>query len=112
MPEPVYFSQSVRINTIDIPILFGYKLLDLKLLNVRTFAGPNFRFDAGSSIPDFTTDGFRNAALGFQAGVGADVLMLTFDIRYNYTGNLFNAGTPFGDISRNEIIFTLGWKIL
>lgn len=40
----------VIINTVDIPFLIGYKLLDLKLINLCVFAGPKHRFDAGSSL--------------------------------------------------------------
>ena len=34
------FDKSVKISTVDVPLLLGYKVLDLKLANVRVFAGP------------------------------------------------------------------------
>src|ERR1035437_6638078 len=40
----------VNISTVDVPLLLGYKILDLKILNVRAFAGPKLRFDAGSTL--------------------------------------------------------------
>ena len=44
----------VNFSTIDVPVLIGYKIVDLKLLNVRAFAGPKFRMNAGSTL-DFKT---------------------------------------------------------
>ena len=128
-PELPAFDNLVKIRTIDMPILVGYKLLDFKLINVRTFIGPKFRFNAGSKItPSYATDrlaidaggpvtNLKDAALGLEAGVGVDVLMLTFDVRYNYTGNLYettwsSTGNALKGISSSGLILTLGWKIL
>ena len=36
----VTFSQSVTLTTVDIPMLLGYKLIDLKLLRFRIWGGP------------------------------------------------------------------------
>ncbi len=40
MAETVAFNQSVTVTTIDIPMLLGYKLIDLKLIRFRIWGGP------------------------------------------------------------------------
>ncbi|HZK68565.1 MAG TPA: outer membrane beta-barrel protein, partial [Paludibacter sp.] len=44
------FDKNVTVSTLDVPLLLGYKLLDLKVMNLRVFAGPKLRFNAGSSL--------------------------------------------------------------
>lgn len=113
-----------KMRAIDIPILAGYKILDLKLINLRAFAGPKFRLDAGSSLKlkelDFDLDDLKDAKksakVGLEAGIGLDALMFTFDIRYNLVGNLAeatwkDAGSTIKGIPSSTFLFTLGWKI-
>src|ERR1035437_5347295 len=59
------FEKNVKVSTVDVPLLLGYKVLDLKLVNLRVFAGPKLRFNAGSTL-DFnnvTGGGFNTADL-------------------------------------------------
>lgn len=114
----------LKIRAIDMPIFLGYKLLDSKSANVRAFAGPKLRFNAGSSLnylDNFSSDklaaDFRNAVLGFQVGVGIDLFMFTFDIRYSYIGNLHettlnSTKNSLQGIPPSGLVLTLGWKIL
>ncbi|HOK36234.1 MAG TPA: porin family protein, partial [Paludibacteraceae bacterium] len=53
------YDKKVTMSMIDIPVLLGYKLLDLKLANVRVFIGPKFRFNAGSKfkVENFNSTG-------------------------------------------------------
>jgi hypothetical protein len=117
------FNNLVKIKTIDVPVLLGYKLLDAKAVNLRAFVGPKFRFNTGLSdkIKDETVDGivtdFKKAVLGFETGVGIDVFMFTLDVRYSYSGNLYetkwkDAKGIFEGISTSGLILTLGWKFL
>lgn len=117
-----------KMRAIDVPVLAGYKILDFKLVNLRVFAGPKFRFDAGSSLNlnsiiegDITEDDLKHdvksAKVGLEAGLGLDALMFTFDVRYNLIGNLSeaswqDAGNAIKGIPSSTILFTLGWKIL
>ena len=82
------FDKNVSISTVDVPLLLGYKVLDLKLANVRVFAGPKLRFNSGSTLDysNVTGGGFNTtdlqkdvkaAQLGLEAGFGVDVLMLS-----------------------------------
>lgn len=123
----VEFDNVFKTRAIDVPILLGYKVLDLKLMNLRVFAGPKFRFDAGSSLDfkNFSTSintseidkDIKTAKVGLETGLGVDFLMFTFDVRYNLIGNLQEASwedtkNSFKSLPSSNIIFTLGWKIL
>ena len=112
----------ININTIDVPLLLGYKILDLKILNLRAFAGPKLRFDAGSSL-DFlhpsnstfninsVTSDAKKAQLGLDMGVGVDLFMLTLDVRYNIIGNMYDAKLSDFNLPSNTFVISLGWKI-
>ena len=120
------FDKRVKISTLEVPLLLGYKILDLKLVNVRAFAGPKLSFNAGSSL-DYNVivanngtfdkknliSDIKAAQLGLEAGVGVDVLMFTLDARYNLIGDMYH--TKMNDItldkmSANTFVISLGWK--
>lgn len=80
-------TSDVKMQTIQIPILLGIKVLDLKIASLRAFTGPAASFvtngslkKLGSQIKDNFTS--NNMAWDWQLGAGVDVLMFTFDIRY------------------------------
>jgi len=119
------FDKNVKVSTVDVPLLLGYKVLDLKLVNLRVFAGPKLRFNAGSTL-DFNnvTGGNFNTAdlqrdvkaaqLGLEAGFGVDVLMLSLDFRYQVINDMYQ--TKLKDVTidklpANTFVISLGWKI-
>jgi hypothetical protein len=119
------FNKNVTVSTLDVPLLLGYKLVDLKLMNLRVFAGPKLRFNAGSSLDynvitaggSVTADQLKSdikaAQLGLEAGVGVDVLMFTLDARYNLIGDMYH--TKLNDLTidkipANTFVISLGWK--
>lgn len=122
----VTYDKLVTISTVDIPILVGYKIVDTKPFNLRAFAGPKLRFNAGSSLdfqnisnsngsttmPNLQKD-VKAAQLGLEGGVGIDVLMFTLDARYNLIGDMYQ--TKITDINIDKIpvstfVISLGWK--
>jgi len=119
------FDKSVKISTVDVPLLLGYKVLDLKLVNLRVFAGPKLRFNAGSTL-DFNnvTGGNFNTAdlqrdvkaaqLGLEAGFGVDVLMLSLDFRYQVINDMYQTklkDVTVDNLPANTFVISLGWKI-
>lgn len=118
------FSKSVTLSTVDIPLLIGYKLLDLKVVNARVFAGPKLRFNAGSQLTNTAISGAltqtqmeveaKAAQLGLEAGFGVDVLMFTLDARYNLIGDLYktkiNAST-LENAPVSTFVISLGYKL-
>ena len=120
------FDKNVTVSTVDVPLLLGYKVLDLKVANLRVFAGPKLRFNAGSTL-DYSTvrdgNGFNTtdlkrdvkaAQLGMEAGFGVDILMLALDFRYQVINDMYQ--TKLKDVSidkipANTFVISLGWKI-
>lgn len=122
----VSFNKLVNVSTLDVPLLLGYKLLDLKIVNLRVFAGPKLRFNAGSSLSysNLSTGGsvtqdqlvkdIKAAQVGLEAGVGVDVLMFTLDARYNLIGDMYQtklSSLTIDNIPANTFVISLGWKL-
>lgn len=104
----------VRLKTLDIPVLLGFKLVDAKVANLRMMGGPVFSNTIGErsqalqriSEKDFS---FNKNNVGYQVGLGFDVATFTVDVRYE--SSLTNISSEFG--SRPEIFqISLGFKIL
>jgi hypothetical protein len=122
----VTFNKHVTVSTLDVPLLLGYKLLDLKkFANIRVFAGPKLRFNAGSSL-DYnvlTTGGsvteasltkdIKAAQLGLEGGVGVDILMFTLDARINLIGDMYQTklnSKAIDNLRDNTFVISLGYK--
>jgi hypothetical protein len=118
----ITFDSIADIKTIDIPLILGLKVLDLKLANLRVFAGPKLRFNAGSTpsinndegqldIDNFTAE-VKKANLGMEIGAGIDILMFALDLRYNLISNMYETkmeNVKFDPAS--TFVITLGWKL-
>ena len=120
----VTYNKHVNISNIDVPLLLGLKFLDLKVINLRVFAGPKLRFNAGSTL-DFTTPSgesfntvnlqkdIKGAQMGLVTGVGVDFLMLTLDLRCNVIKDMYQTklnSVSLDDIRGNTFEVSLGWK--
>jgi hypothetical protein len=98
----------------------------LKIVNLRVFAGPKLRFNAGSSLAfENVTSGstfdtkslvsdIKKAQVGLEVGAGVDVLMFALDARYNLIGDMYT--TKVKDLSlqnlpSNTFVISLGWKL-
>ena len=92
--------RSQKFNKLDIPVLLG-----VKLGPVRLMAGPaaSVMLSSTSDLWDNAENLYKSATLGYQAGVGLDILKkITLDVRYE--GGLNN----FGDeITIGQETFTL-----
>jgi len=112
---------SVKLSTMQIPIMVGYKLLNLKVVNLRVMGGPAFSFITNKEITIKEGDEFikdtniKDAIWSFQLGAGVDVLMFTLDVRYEWgLNNIWDSqqGEPSQDMKSNLWNVSLGWKIL
>jgi len=116
-------NQSVKLKTIQVPILLGFKLIDLKLASIRAFTGPAMSFPMksskitydGVSGPIFDTENYKNNIWDWQLGAGVDVGMITLDCRYEW--GLSN--TSEGNVSKvgfvnkgNTLTFSVGFKFI
>jgi len=113
----------VTFSTIDVPVLIGYKLVDGKIFNIRAFAGPKFKLNAGSKLSFENIQNlnketlekdlggeFKDASVGLELGAGVDLFMFTLDARLNVINDVysFTKGTN-PDLTSNFVV-SLGWK--
>lgn len=78
-------SQKLKWNSIDIPIVLGYKIINDKDYNVRIFAGGVYSYTFNNNIPDALVDSFKKfdkSNIGITGGIGVDYKNFTVDLRY------------------------------
>lgn len=102
---------------VSIPVLFGYRILNLKVANLRVFAGPEFMISTGNfdkikeNVSAVGTT-FKTNSFGVSGmvGIGVDALMLSLDLRYAYP---FTNDFVIGDQKTNfqGWVISLAWKI-
>jgi hypothetical protein len=124
------WKQNVTVGTLDIPVLIGFKLIDMKVVNWRIMAGPMGSFVVNSKINNVSLIGpiqksdINNTNWYIQAGTGIDVLFMTLDLRYQIGLNqivksaqsMTSGGTPTGKTynlnARNNMwVVSLGFKL-
>ncbi len=89
-----HVNQEVEFKNIEIPVMFGYRLLNLKLVQLNVMTGPLIAIstnksnsfkgavteleDAGNNYQDK----LKNAHYSWQIGASLDVLSFVLDLRY------------------------------
>lgn len=113
-------SAATKLNYIDVPVLFGKKVLGI----INVCAGPNFQFLVNQDLSannasNLATGNYNDFVVGAQIGVGFDVWKLSFDARYDFSinsiGNAANAvNTQNVDFSSRASMlqFTVGYKFI
>jgi hypothetical protein len=110
-------SKSIHLKTLDIPVLIGGKIIGSDAFNLRVMAGPVASLALNKDVSSenwgsvITEDDIRSANWGLQLGAGIDVLMLTFDLRYEYGISNFSKEDGL-TLKNNMFVVSLGWKIL
>lgn len=115
--------QKIKLKTIQVPVLLGFKLLDLKLASIRAFTGPAMSIVMNNSSVTYDgvttslsdTKNFKNNIWDWQLGAGVDVGPLVLDVRYEW--GLSN--TSDGKVANvnfvnkgNVLTFSLGFKFI
>lgn len=113
--------QNVTFKTLEIPLMAGFKLLNLKVVNLRFMGGPvaSFVLDKDVTFDELIQDpfeeaDFKNVIWGLDVGLGLDVLFLTLDVRYEFGLNNIYAGESNGktvDMKNNLFTVGLGFKL-
>ena len=112
----------LRQQGLMMPILFGYKILDFSLVNLRLHAGPFFAYQfenevtVSNAVNNFTDDRLNDFTAGVNLGAGIDIWKITFDLRYQWglTNNLGNnnfANDPNAGLKNAVWEVSLGFKI-
>ena len=120
--ESMNTKTKVNLSSIQVPLLVGYRILNLKVVNLRIHAGPAISFVTKKEITITTTSGeeafddshIKDAIWSMQLGAGIDVLMFTLDVRYEWgLNNIWDPKDgPSYDMKNNLWNISLGWKIL
>jgi hypothetical protein len=122
------YTQTFDVKSIQVPLLLGYKLIDLKLASVRLFTGPAMSVILRNSQISLTGSGgvavdpslydpktFKNNVWNWQLGGGVDVGPLVLDVRYEWGLTNVSDGdvTKIGFVNKGNILtFSLGYKLL
>lgn len=114
--------EEIKLKSISVPVLIGYKLINAKIFNLRVMTGPTANFiinkeiESSDLIQDPLLDSnLKNVAWGWDFGVGADVFFLTLDLRYELGLNNLYLPPSGGDdqsMKSNLFIVSLGFKLL
>ncbi|TKG97256.1 porin family protein [Puteibacter caeruleilacunae] len=104
--------KSFDMNTVDVPLLAGYKLIDKAGFNIHVNAGPVLSFvtdkDMSDELPDTK---FKDKIFGFQYGAGVDIGGVSLDLRIEHDGKSIDTDTLFKEGKTNSFLLTLGFKI-
>ena len=106
---------AVKTKSIQVPVLLGLNLLNLKVLRLNAFTGPAVSFGSGYESDKKLTYNLNKASWDYQLGAGIDVLIFTLDVRYSWglSNNLSstNIGSNFTS-KANAFRVSLGIKLL
>ncbi len=115
--------QTVEMKSIEIPVIVGWRIINLGVGNIRILAGPSATIvtsknlstsDGTSFIAPIKDADIQDLTWGFNMGAGADILMFTIDIRYQMGLNDVVKNVEGFDLNSKSNMFavSLGWKIL
>ena len=117
----INWKQRVTVGTLDIPVLVGFKLINLKIVNWRILLGPMASFVVSPKVSNLnnsvngpiTNSDINKVNWYLQAGTGVDVLFLTLDIRYQLGLNhvIKSAENYSLNATNNMWVVTLGFKL-
>lgn len=109
-------------KTIQIPVSLGWRIIDLKVVNIRLFGGVAANIATNKKIEIENIDepivdaDWNDLIWQYQVGAGVDVLMFALDVKYMggmnelMKNDIKIDGTSISTKS-NLFTVTLGWKI-
>ncbi|HEY9114307.1 MAG TPA: porin family protein [Bacteroidales bacterium] len=120
-------SQSVKLKSVQVPLAIGWRIINLKVVNIRLYGGVAANFitnvtistENGNNNDYLIPDDFNNVQWQYMVGAGVDVLFLA--VNFSYLGginDIMNADVTYNNqtqsISSKSNLFqiTLAWKIL
>ncbi|MEP0711894.1 porin family protein [Algoriphagus sp.] len=100
-------------NRVDIPVMLGFKMFNFLRIQAGPIASINVNSelkDAGNTVQNVE---FKDATIGYQAGLGIDIGNLIIDAKYEssldeVSGNVGNFST---DQRVNQWILSVGFKL-
>lgn len=110
----------IKLKSITVPLLLGYKIIDAKVFNIRLAGGPVYSKLIDKTVPvgdliDFpikSKEDLKDATWSIQLGGGIDVMNFTIDVRYELgVDNLYIGDQDF-NLKNNLLNVSLGLKLL
>ena len=97
------FSQDLNLKTIQVPVLLGFKLINLKVASLRAFTGPSMSYVLTSSnikmnLPNFDPKNFKNNIWNWPVGLANNLFFAV----------LFWKARLFADFGLQGIYLILG----
>ncbi|MGS4347253.1 porin family protein [Myroides odoratus] len=105
-------SDKTKLKNIEIPVVYGYKLLKSPLYNLRVFGGGVYSVilnDLSKGAVDNAFNDFDKSNIGYRVGAGVDLLKFTVDVSYD--GGLNNVSKSFSS-KPNTWFIAVGYKFL
>ncbi len=110
-------SQDYDISKLDLPVLFGYKLIG----PLHVFAGPAFQYTLKNDLGDLQVEDVKNDfTVGLNAGVGVNLGKIGLDVRYErgfseneaeFIDNNITTVSGRVDSRPSQVIFALSLKL-
>jgi hypothetical protein len=117
---------STKANTLEVPLILGFKVIDFKLINLRLQAGGFFAWNMSNKIDvhdvafpqndtTITSKGGSNFNGGIVLGAGVDIWRFTADFRYQWGfANMYGSNIIFQDpragFKYGAFAITIGYK--
>lgn len=125
--EALDINSYLTINSVEVPLYLGFKLIDTKAFNLRLFTGPKFLLNTNSQL-NFTnaSDGqridiseleheFQKAAIDVELGLGIDVFMFSLDAKIQGILDKYEAFQQSDwvgvGLPSSNFVISLAWKI-
>lgn len=117
LPSPQK-TTSYTFNKIDVPVLFGKKILGF----ANVFAGPSFQYILSSNfgLSEITNVKIKDFSMGLQFGAGVDIGRLGVDVRWerslsgvetSFLDSTITNGAVNFDTRVNQIIVGLSYRL-
>lgn len=110
-------SGSIKMTSLDLPLLLGVRVLNLELMNVRAMAGPVASMTVNKKVKlsdvdlDLKKNDLKNLNWGLQFGAGVDAFIFSLDLRYEIGLNDVSKLNDF-DFKNNMFTLALGIKLM
>jgi hypothetical protein len=111
---PIPSATTFNYQSIDLPVLLGYKIINRDLIKFRLCVGPVFTFVTANSfyteIKDLNVTDLSKRYMGWQIGAGLDIWFITLDARIENSSNILAPENQF--IAKNRAyLLSVGIKL-
>jgi hypothetical protein len=100
-------------NRIDIPMMFGFKLLSLLRLQAGPIASILLDYKIEDALKNAADVDYSSSSLGYQAGIGFDIGNFILDFKYESSlSKISKSVAGFEtDQRQNQLIFSAGFRL-